>query len=444
MSRFRGLVFRHTSRRLFYGWVILAAAAVSFFASGPGQSHTFGVFIGPIGDELGLSGTAIASAYALATLAAALALPRLGRLVDRYGVRRTLVVVALLLGTACAAFGAATGATSLALGFAALRLLGQGALMLLCATLVAHWFVARRGFAMGLMALGFAASMALHPPLAQWLVEAVGWRQAWLWLGLLTWVLLLPLALAVIHDRPEELGLEPDGGARPDPASPAGSGADEGTGEGTASAETGLTLGAALRTRAFWIVAAALFTPSLVITALFFFQVSIFAAQGLGQAAAARVFTVSGVVMALCMPLVGRALDRFPTPYVLAAALLLLAVTTVTATRVDDAATALAYGVLFGANNAANITFFGYMWARYFGRRHLGSIQGAGQMIGVVGASAGPLPLAIAFDLSGDYQEAMLMLAALPLICAILVLFLREPPGMAGPGRGDRGMTTGA
>lgn len=430
MSRFRGFVFRHTSRRLFYGWVILAAAAVSFFASGPGQSHTFSVFIGPIGDELGLSGTAIASAYALATLAAALALPWLGRLVDRYGVRRTLVVVALLLGAACAAFGTVTGATSLALGFAALRLLGQGALMLLCATLVAHWFVARRGFAMGLMALGFAASMALHPPLAQWLVEAVGWRQAWLWLGLLTLVLLLPLALAVIHDRPEELGLEPDGGARPHPASPAHQGA-------AASAEAGLTLRAALRTRTFWIVAAALFIPSLVITALFFFQVSIFAAQGLGQAAAARVFTVSGMVMVACMPLVGRALDRFPTPYVLAAALLLLAVTTVTATRVDDAATALAYGVLFGANNAANITFFGYMWARYFGRRHLGSIQGAGQMIAVVGASAGPLPLAIAFDLSGGYREATLMLAALPLICAILVLFLREPPGMAGPGRED-------
>ena len=427
MSPVQAFVFRHASRRLFYGWVILAAAAVSFFASGPGQSHTFSVFIGPIGDELGLSGSAIASAYALATLAAAFALPRLGRFVDRYGVRRTLVVVALLLGAACAAFGAATGATSLALGFAALRLLGQGALMLLCATLVAHWFVARRGFAMGLMALGFAASMALHPPLAQWLVEAVGWRQAWLWLGLLTCGHLLPLALAVIHDRPEELGLEPDGGARPHPASPAGA----------ATAEAGLTLRAALRTPAFWIVAAALFIPSLVITALFFFQVSIFAAQGLGPAAAARVFAVSGVVMALCMPLVGRALDRFPTPYVLAAALLLLAVTTVTATRVDDAATALVYGVLFGANNAANITFFGYMWARYFGRRHLGSIQGAGQMIAVVGASAGPLPLAIAFDLSGSYQEATLMLAALPLICAILVLFLREPPGMAGPGRGD-------
>jgi sugar phosphate permease len=427
MSPVRGFVFRHASRGLFYGWVILAAAAVSFFASGPGQSHTFSVFIGPIGDELGLSGTAIASAYALATLAAALGLPRLGRFVDRYGVRRTLVVVALLLGAACAAFGAITGATSLALGFAALRFLGQGALMLLCATLVAQWFVARRGFAMGLMALGFAASMALHPPLAQWLVDQVGWRQAWLWLGLLTWVILLPLALAVIHDRPEDLGLEPDGGARPHPASPGGEGA-----AAAASAEAGLTLRAALRTRAFWIVAATLFTPSMVITALFFFQVSIFAAQGLGQAAAARVFAVSGVVMALCMPLVGRALDRFPTPYVLAAALLLLAVTTVTATRVDDVGTALAYGVLFGANNAANITFFGYMWARYFGRRHLGSIQGAGQMIGVVGASAGPLPLAISFDLTGGYQEAMLMLAALPLICAILALFLREPPGMAG------------
>jgi nitrate/nitrite transporter NarK len=112
----------------------------------------------------------------------------------------------------------------------------------------------------------------------------------------------------------------------------------------------------------------------------------------------------------------------------------LLAVTTATASLVDDIATALVYGALFGASNAANITFLGYMWARYFGRRHLGSIQGAGQMIGVIGASLGALPLGIAYDLTGSYTEAMWMLAALPLACAVLALFLREPPGIAPPG----------
>ncbi len=421
MSSVRAFVFRKAGQHIFYGWVILAVAAVSFFASGPGQSHTFSVFIGPIGDELGMSGTTIASAYAIATLVAALGLPRMGRFVDRYGVRRVLFVVALLLGAACAAFGAIRGAAWLTLGFAALRFLGQGSLMLLCVTLVAHWFVRKRGFAMSLMAIGFSASMAVHPPLSQWLVDLVGWRQAWLWLGVLTWVILLPLAFGVVHDKPEDCGLEPDGGAGP------ARGDGEPVREG---AEAGLTLKAALRTSAFWIIAAGLFTPAMLITALFFFQVSIFEAQGLTQQLAARVFTVSGVVMALSMPLVGRALDRFPTRYVFASALVLLTVTMVAATLVNDVTTAVLYGVLFGANNAANITLFSFMWARYFGRRHIGSIQGAGQMVGVIGASVGPLPLGIAFDLTGSYTETVLMLAMLPLICAVPVLFLRTPRGM--------------
>ena len=70
--------------KFFYGWIILMAAGAGIFASGPGQSHTFSVFIGPISRDLGVGATAISSAYGLATLIAALGLPFVGRLVDRY------------------------------------------------------------------------------------------------------------------------------------------------------------------------------------------------------------------------------------------------------------------------------------------------------------------------------------------------------------------------
>src|SRR3989337_2548245 len=107
-------------------------------ASGPGQSHTFSGFVGPIGDDLGLSKAAIAGAYGLATLAAALLLPKMGRLVDSYGPRRMTTIVTLALGLACMAFGAAGGLATLALGFGALRFFGQGSLMMCCATFVAQ------------------------------------------------------------------------------------------------------------------------------------------------------------------------------------------------------------------------------------------------------------------------------------------------------------------
>ena len=406
-------------RRGSYGWLIVAVAALGIFVSGPGQSHTFSVFLVHIQADLGLSATSIASAYAFATLAAAFGLPWMGRLVDRFGPRRMLLIVTVLLGLACLAFGAAAGYLWLAVGFAALRFLGQGSLMLNCSNLVSHWFDRRRGFALSLMSIGFSVSMAVHPPLSQWLIDTVGWRQAWFWLGASTWLLMLPPVLFLVHDRPEHLGLAPDGGvARPTP-------------DRTASAEQGLTLREAVATRTFWILCAGLFGLSMLVTSLHFFQVSILTTQGLSEAAAARIFPLSALVMVIVIPLVGRALDRFPTHRVFAFGLAVMVVSLVSAAQVHDLGTALIYAVAFGVNNGCTMTFFGYMWPRYFGRKHLGSIQGMGQMIGIFGASLGPLPLGIAFDLLGSYRETLMLLALYPAGCAIAALFLRAPPQMS-------------
>lgn len=425
LSRARDRLALKVNQRVFYGWVMLGVAMAGIFASGPGQSHMFSVFIGPIGADLGVSASAIAFAYAVATLVAASGLPLMGRLVDRHGVRRVASIVVLLLGLACMAFGAVSGLVMLAFGFAALRFLGQGSMMLNCNNLVAHWFDRRRGFAMSLVALGFAASMAVHPPLAQWLIDSVGWRQAWIWLGVLTWVLMLPLIVVLVQNRPEAMGLEPDGDA------PAATGAGPGRLE-----LAGLTLREALGTAAFYIIAAGLFTIGALVTALHFYQVSIFATQGLSPQLAARVFSVSALTMVVTMPLIGRMLDRYRTEYMFAAALVVMSATLVSVTLVGGMVSALAYAVVFGLNNAATLTLYAYMWPRYFGRRHLGSIQGVGQMVAVVGASLGPLPLGIAFDLFGSYVETALALAVLPLLCAVAALFLRMPAALVAQSTG--------
>ena len=265
--------------RFFYGWLMVVVAMAGYFASGPGQSHIFSVFILPLSEDLGLDQTEISSAYALATLAAAFGLPYIGRLIDRYGMRRVVLITTLLLGFAAIGFGQVQGLIMLALMFGALRFLGQGTLMLSSSNLVAQWFSAKRGFAASLMALGFSASVALHPPLAQWLIDQVGWRDAWLWLGIMTWVLYLPLVFFLVQNKPEDIGLLPDGESR----NGAGVGNDAATNAltGLTSGEALRTSGEALRTSAFWITAISLASFSMLVTALFFYQVSIFQTQGL-------------------------------------------------------------------------------------------------------------------------------------------------------------------
>jgi MFS family permease len=402
------------NQRVFYGWVMLVVAGLGMFASGPAQSHIFSVFITPISADLGISRTSLSSAYAGATLVAAFGLPYVGRLVDRFGVRRVLLVVALLFGIACFAFGRVDNILLLALGFGALRFLGQGSLMLCSANLVAQWFSRKRGFALSLMALGFSASVAIHPPLAQWLIDQVGWRETWLWLGLISWALLLPLILLLIQNKPEDLGLVPDGRVADDLPR-------------IDRADVGLSASQALRTPAFWIIALSFATFSMSVTGLFFHQVAIFNNRGISSQTAAQLFPVSALTMVVAMPLFGRLLDRLPTRPMFACAKLTMTAAMLTLVMVQGVASAIAYSIVFGINNAAIHTHISYLWPHYFGRRHLGSIQGTAQTIGVVGASIGPIPLGAAFDLFGSYRGALLLLSVLPVLCALAILFMRPP-----------------
>jgi len=413
IPRIRVAAAEYVKARFFYGWTIVGVAGIGMFASGPGQSHTFSVFIEPISRDLGVSSATIATAYGLATLVAALVLPQAGRAVDRYGPRRFLLAVIMFLGLACMFFGAAANFLWLALGFGLLRFFGQGSLMLGCANMVSHWFSRRRGFAVSLMALGFGVSMAVHPPLAQFLVEELGWRQAWVVLGVMTWLIMLPPLLLLAHDKAEDLGLRPDG--VPEPVVPI-VGADPGT--------SGLTLGEAVRTGSFYVLSAGWFAIAMLLTTLHFYQVKLLASQGVDVGVAASAFTISALTMAVMMPLVGRLFDTVKTRYVFATGLAITAASLCAVTFADSLVSTVIYAFIFGLNNAFSMTMLGYVWPRYFGRRHLGQIQGTGQMIGVVGASLGPLPVGIAFDLIGDPTWTIRLLAIIPVAAAILALFL--------------------
>ena len=411
-----------TEGRFFYGWIMVAVAGLGMFVSGPGQSHTFSVFIDPISKDLGISKATIATAYGVATLVAAFLLPQTGRLVDRFGARTALMAITALLGVCCMVFGAAANFLWLAIAFALLRFFGQGSMMLGSANFVSQWFARKRGFAMGLMALGFGVSMAIHPPLGQHLIDTIGWRNAWVALGILTWVMMLPPLLLLAIDKPEDVGLRPDNDGQP--------GAN--TDANPADVITGLSLSEALKTLTFYIVSVSWFALAMLVTTLHFWQVQILTSQGISAEFAAQAFTISAISMVVAMPLVGRLFDRIRTRYVLALALLITATALTTITFVDSGIWAIFYSIVFGINNAFSMTLFGYIWPRYFGRKHLGSIQGTGQMIGVVGASLGPLPVGWAFDAFGDATWTLRSLAVFPAVIAcVAILFLRAPKSVS-------------
>ena len=174
------------------------------------------------------------------------------------------------------------------------------------------------------------------------------------------------------------------------------------------------------------------FGMAMLVTTLHFYQVTILTNQGITTEFAASLFTVSAFAMVVFMPLVGKFFDNFPTKYVLATGLLINSISLISITYSSSDAYSLFYAISFGINNAFSMTMFGYIWPRYFGRKHLGSIQGTGQMIGVIGASLGPLPVGFAIDYLGSSLVTIRCLSVYPIIMAIIIImFLKSPSSIS-------------
>ena len=204
-------IYNKINEKFFYGWTIVGIGSLGIFTSGAGQSHTFSPFIPVISKDLQISSTSITTAYMIATLFAAFLLPQIGKLVDKFGPRIVLIYTVILLGIGCLIFGAASNFLMLAVAFGFLRFFGQGTLMLGSANIITQWFDKKRGFALGLMGLGFALSMGIHPPISDFLITNYGWRSAWVIIGLSTWILMLPPLIFLAIDKPEDVNEKPDG-----------------------------------------------------------------------------------------------------------------------------------------------------------------------------------------------------------------------------------------
>jgi hypothetical protein len=135
----------------FYGRHVVGWSVLMTGMTAPGQTAAVSVFIDPMLDELGIGRSAISTAYLAGTLTGALATPTVGRLLDRFGVRRVMVVIGLVFAAALCALSAVGSIVGLTAGFVLIRMAGQGALGVTATTAVALWFTRRRGTAMGLV-----------------------------------------------------------------------------------------------------------------------------------------------------------------------------------------------------------------------------------------------------------------------------------------------------
>jgi len=397
---------------------------MTMFFSGPGQTFSVSAFIDPIIAEFGWSRSLISSLYAAGTLVAGFTMTLMGRLVDAKGYRTMLLVVVTCLACACLLMSFVFNPMMILVAFIGLRIFGQGSMTLIPNSLVPQWFITKRARAMSLVALGIMVSSALLPYINTLVIEAVGWRNAWRLWAVLLLVIMAPAAYFLVRNRPEDMGLLPDNAAPSTEVDSLEKPVDE----------VAFTLERALRTSAFWIVLLAGSVPAMVGTGLTFHHMSILVENGLSQAAAAGVFTVTALVAFPCTLIAGVLCDRWSLRIIFSLTLLVGVVTLFLYPIAATPAAAAVLGVMRGIEQGFLTIIAGVIWPQYFGRRYLASIRGVATMAMVLGSALGPPLFGAAYDLFGGYREVSLATAALPLAAAISALFLKEPKD-TGPSR---------
>ena len=412
-------------RPFYYGWIMLILSMGALIASSPGQTFGVSIFNEPMRLSLGLTHGQLAAAYMLGTLLGAIPITYIGRQMDRHGLRRTMLAVVSLFSLACIFTSLVQGWMGLVLAFCFLRMLGPGALGLLSGSTLAFWFDRRLGMVEGLRQVGMALAMGAVPALHLWLVSQWGWRGAYAILGVGVWLLLFPAVALLFRNHPAEVGQAVDGQAvdgigKHSPGIPLNRDAVE--------TFWGLTLGEALRTAAFRIVAAGTALFGLILTAVFFCLVPIFQERGLSAGDAATVLTVFAGSLAVMQLLGGILADRVPAAYLLFTGMAGLALAILLLFLADAAPLAWGAGAMLGVSQGV---FFGAthpLWARYFGRRHLGKIRGALMTMIVGSSSLGPLFAGLIRDWQGSFDLALVVFALAPLLIALLSLLVAPPP----------------
>ncbi len=339
------------------------------FFSSFGQTFFISLSGGQIRAEYGLSNGEFGGLYMIATLASALTLPFLGRLVDRTTVSRTALVVMPSLATACLLMAWSESVLWLALSIYLLRLFGQGMMTHTSLTAMGRWFSSTRGRAVSLATLGHQTGEALLPLLMIALVTAVGWRFSWLIAAAILMLIALPCVSLLMR---VERSPEPPSAAQ------------------AARQSEHWSRARVLRDPLFWIMLIGTLAPGFIGTTIFFHQAYRLELREWPPEAFARAFMAVASMTISFAILAGWLIDRFRSPRVLPVYLAPLSLACFALAGIEQSSGLFVFMALLGMSYGISSTLFGALWPEIYGTRHLGSVRSVTVSLMVFATALGP------------------------------------------------------
>lgn len=398
--------------KIFYGWWIVVVSAIGLFMGyGAIISFTFGVFSNPLAQDFRWTRTQVSLAYSLSLIVYCLATPFLGRIIDRAGARKIILPSALIFGLCLISFQLLRGnlwhyyAIYILMG-----LVGGGNSLVPYAGVISHWFDKRRGLALGLAAIGVGMSTFAMPSLAHALITAAGWRGAYTILGLAVILVTIPVIGFFLVDKPQQMGLQPDGETAPPEHA-----------ETQRERAHGMTSVEALRTGTFWLLFISFLLIGISVVGCLIHLVPLLTDRGVSARTAAFATSVLGGAVILGRVASGYLLDRLFAAHVALIFFSGAAIGILILWSGAVGAWVFVSAFLVGLGMGAENDIIAYVVSRYFGLRAYAEIYGFVLISFALGGIIGPLLMGMGFDKTGSYRFVLAVFVGLTIAGALMM-----------------------
>jgi len=403
----------------FYGWIIVYISFMGVFIMGAISYWGMPVFVGPIHDDTGWSHASILGGLAARFIVGGFGGFAFGHLADKRGGPPLLLLIGVTIDAASlVALRWVETPAQFIFVYGVIGGAGNTGMRLVQSTLVAKWFVARRGTAVGFSSNGGGVSALIMVPVIAFLISELGWRDAWAALAAIMLVLLLPCVPLAVR-APEDIGLEPDNGVSQGSSRP---------GRVTAATERSYTLREVVTTWQFWLLLGGVLIGNYALQTHTVVLVPYIEEIGFSSATAASALSVYGL-FSLGMRFVwGMLADRLSVRRAIILQALATGAAAVLLIQVAGPAS------LYPVTAFTGMTLSGYpplqilVWPEFFGRRHIGSIVGLTQFFTTFAGAVGPVIAGFVNDQTGTYESTLWLLLGTWLACAIVMYAVRPVP----------------
>ena len=414
-------------RRINYAWVILATGfTVLFFSSG--SRFAFGLLLKPMSEDLELSRSALSLAATCFMIVGAVSMPFVGRLVDSFSVRKVIAIAVVIASVGIGLMGVAQTQWQVILLYGIIFAIGNGGSSVgPIGVMISRWFERGRGTATSAAMSGNAIGQLIIITALASSLALIGWRNAYIALGVVNLLIVVPLVIAFAKSNPEPAsssvrpepveGQEPvDSPVRGEPVEP----------RAPSSETTALPTRTIFASRQLWLL--------LVVYAVCGFQdffvathvVAFAQDEGLSAAFSGSLYAFMGLLGLFGVMSAGLLADRFsstlPTALCFLARIACFGLIIVSQSTAAIVIFALLYGFTFLITAPLTVTFAGSM----FGAPRLGMMSGIINMTHHIAGGLGALIGGIVFDARGSYDAAFVLMLALSVVATALTFTIRE------------------